>query len=335
MSRCTVRLADGKGDVENEVWDDFIIQNAAYPFYTMDWLRLMERYTGLGFAPYAKATLLPIMTFKYETPTAVFPAYLFRAGPVKLALSPPPHVECHYLGPVVSGKDRPEKLLFETVSTVHRYLLKAGVRWMLVKTNPSILDSRPFKWSGYAAEPMHTYLINLTRPERELWECLSKTARREINNSQKHGVVIREGNKSDIQNIYSGLSSRKRIGAAPEFLKDVFDNLREYVQILVMEDGSGNYITGTIVLHFNNCSCYWIGGVRPQYRRHSVTPLIWESILLAKERGSEAYDLMGANDPALSSFKSKFGGTLQTYLRAEHVSCFLKLLRLFKGPPKI
>jgi CelD/BcsL family acetyltransferase involved in cellulose biosynthesis len=311
---------------KEKAWDDLVNSSSfGTLFHTVEWLRLVQKQTN--------AEYLPLMFYKGTQLAAIYPVFIQKQGPVKVALSPPSRSYMLYLGPVIADyesmkQDKKESTYIQVQQELdnHIFTIK-GCRFARIRSAPGLYDSRPLRWSGYTVEPLYTYRIDLTAGIEHVWEQFDRKLRVEIHKAQREGVTVRDGDLDDLEFIHDSLYSRyTKQGISPvnykKFLQDLYrkfhpDNLRIFVA-----EYKGERIGGTINLVFKSGMYLWVGIPKTGLVGISPNDLIqWEAIRWAQKNGLEFYEEMDAgDDPRLRHFKSKYNPDLVIWYSATKYS---------------
>ena len=321
-----------------KVWDDLVISSSSGTlFHTVEWLRIVQKQTNAEF--------LPMMFYKGTQLVAIYPVFIQKQGPIKVALSPPSRSYMLYLGPVIAGyesmkQDKKESTYIQVQQEMDNYIFSIkGCRFARIRSSPGLYDSRPLRWAGYTVEPLYTYRIDLTQGIEHAWEQFDRKLRVEINKTVREGVTIRPGDRDDLEFIHDSLYARYIAqGISPvdykKFLQDLSQKFfPEHLKIFVAEY-NGKKIGGTINLIFNKGMYLWVGIPKTDLVGISPNDLIqWEAIQWAQKNGLEYYEEMDAgDDPRLRHFKSKYNPELVIWYSATKYSSFIYMIgeRLFQ-----
>ena len=317
-------------DHANEkAWDDVVFSSSyGTIFHTVTWLRLAEKQPNTEF--------LPIMFYKGDQLVAIYPLFVKKQGPIKVALSPLSRSYMLYLGPVIADydslkQDKKESIYLQIQQEMDHYIFKTqGCKYARIRSSPGLYDSRPLRWSGYTVEPYYTYRIDLTRGIDHVWKQFDKSVRRVINQSQQEGLTIRTGDKGDIEFIHDSLDKRYieqglKSADYKKYLLAIYqkfypDNLKIFVA-----EYKGQRISGCFYLCFKNIMYFWVGLPKTDLAGFSPNDLIqWEAIKWAQVNGLEYFELMDAgDDPRLRHFKSKYNPDLVIWYSATKYSSFV------------
>jgi len=314
-------------DHTNEkAWDDVVFSSSfGTIFHTVTWLRLVERQSNAEF--------LPLMFYKGIQLVAIYPLFIQKQGPIKVALSPPSRSYMLYLGPVIAEyetlkQDKKESTYIQIQQEMDKVIFETkGCKYARIRSSPGLYDSRPLRWSGYTVEPFYTYRIDLTKGIDHVWEQFDRKLRVDINKAVREGVTVRIGNEDDLVYIHDMLFKRYiEQGFKPvnykKFLREIYkqfypDNLKIFVA-----EYKGQIVGGTLNLCFKNIMYLWVGIPKTDLVGISANDLIqWEAIKWAHSQEFMLYEEMDAgDDPRLRHFKAKYNPDLVIWYSATKYS---------------
>ena len=208
-----------------------------------------------------------------------------------------------------------EKLFLDKVV---EHLRSARVDLIMPASTNTVFRVYP---SGAKAAPYGSYVVDLSRPEHELWANLHGKHRNVIRNAKKQGVVIRDGSKQVgvIHRMIEETLGRSGLGFQrfPEFLRFV-EGLGNQVKLFVAVHDDA--VQGCAVVPYSMHSAYYLyGGSRSEPLTGALNLLQWEAMQFFRALGVQRYDFVGVRiDPERGSkqdrlrmFKERFGGTLR------------------------
>jgi len=292
-------------------------------------------------AEHAGATLYPLVGFKGQEPVGLWPVFELTKGPFSAVFSPPPPLWIHRLGPAMltMGKLKQRKVDRRT-----RRFVDGCFDWLADHCNPQYVrvsselgyhDIRPFKWNGADVSPAHTYVVNLTPDTEELLMRFSSDARKNVRNTNQEYTIEQRG-PAEVDRIV------KQVRARYEAQGKGFNFPAAFARDLIRElpDGSirpyccyveGTYVGGILTYEDENRIHRWHGGVKTDVDVPVNDLLDWHIMTDAMERGCDEYDLVGADDKRISSYKSKFGPSLRSFYTVERGNWPMKtLIRVYK-----
>ena len=190
----------------------------------------------------------------------------------------------------------------------------------------------PLAFLAWEDVSTHTRIINLAKPESELWSDLSADARYNIRAAESAGYRVERAEWPAMLDEYYRVhvETYYRTGAQPH-PKAYFQGIASRIApagnavLWVCLDQEGSPVG------FHNCgrfaggAVYWSGCSRTEHLDRGVNYLlVWHALRGAKTDGCHAYDIgevfPGASSGklhGLSVFKSKFGGELYRLYRGE------------------
>jgi len=308
---------------EAATWNDALARTPERtPFHRFEALKL--------FGDAADADLHPLMARKGQEPVGLFPVFTVQRGPLTAAFSPPPELKVTYLGPVVlaqagmkahSREKRRKRFVSGAIDWLDEHHDPAYTH---VRTSVGVPDMRPFDWATFSETPRFTYVVDLDAEPSALRDRFSRDARSNVRDAEEVCSVTEAGEPA-IERIVGQVQDRH----AEQDLE--FPLTADFVLALyrALPDGylrpyacrvDGEFVGGTLVLDDGERVYNWQGTAK-QDSEYDVNDLLhWTVIRDAASRDVSAYDLVGANDPRLSRYKSKFAPTLRTYHSLERSS---------------
>ena len=317
-----VRIARNE-EIKN--WDS-LIEASSYGtiFHLLDWLRIAEKHTN--------SKLYPLIGLKGEEVIGVFPLFYEKKGPLKMVFSPPPKVAIPYMGPVLLGYDKlkqekKESVIMDFVTGVDNFIHKEiKPDYIHFTLPPDLIDCRPFKWLWYQANPVYTYLIDISGSLSDLEADFSIQARRNIKKAEKDGMSAELGSKEELEILYNMLYNRyakqeRKIPISKDYLLDVFDkyfpkNLKVFI-IRYQDD----IVSGGVKLCYKDRIIDWIG--QPKTTMRTANDFLhWSIMKWGIENKCHYYEILGANTLSISQFKSKFNPKLSVYFELKKATVF-------------
>jgi hypothetical protein len=319
----TIKILDANNE---NAWNEAVFSSSwGTLFHTVEWLKVVQKHSS--------AEYFPLMFYKGSQLVAIYPFFILKQGPIKVALSPPSRSYMLYLGPVLTDylsmkQDKKESTFIQVQQEIDRYIFETlGCKYARIRSSPGLYDSRPLRWSGYTIEPFYTYRIDLTKGIAPVWEQFDRKLRVEINKAEREGVTVRTGDRDDLVFIHDLLYKRYLDqGLKPadykNFLLDIYEKFYpDNLKIFVAEH-NGKRIGGTINLHFKNIMYLWVGVPKAGLAGISVNDLVqWDAIKWAQAAGLDYYEEMDAGDDSrLRHFKSKYNPDLVIWYSATKYS---------------
>jgi len=296
-------------------WNDLVERSPdATPFHRHEFLETA--------AEYSDSTLHPLVGYKGQEVAGLFPVFELQKGPVATAFSPPPDLKMTYLGPALSNA---EKLSQRKRERRNRRLVEACLETVEADVDPKFVnlrttyrydDPRPFLWNDFDPTPRHTYVVDLEGDLDDLLMAFSRDARKNVRTDLDY--EIREGAPGDSADLVRRIEARHAeqdvdYDLPPSFVADLHERVpAEYFRSYVCEH-EGAVVGGRIVLADEETAYAWQSWADHDADLPAADVLHWRVIRDAAEAGRSEYDLVGANDPRLSSFKAKYAPELRSY----------------------
>ena len=298
-------------------WNRLVAQSPqTTPFHEFDLLEVI--------ADHADATLRPLVGYKGREPVGLFPTFVVRKGPVATVFSPPPSLKIPYLGPATLNV---EKLKPSKAEKRNRRFVEAsldyveervGPRYAHVRTNTRYEDTRPFTWNGFETTPHFTYVVDLTDGPDALFDRFSRDARTNVRDARDADCVVEERGVDALRFVLQRVRERHEeqdewFPLTTEFVTDLYETAPDGVVRPYVCEFEGKVVGGSLVLEHGDTAYGWQGAVKPDVDLDVNDLVHWHVINDVVDRDVTRYDLVGANQPRLSRYKSKFAPTLETY----------------------
>jgi len=317
-----------------EKWDQLVNDSPhGTIFHTIKWLVIAEKHT--------KSKLYPLIGFKGNKIVGIFPIFYQKKFGQKLVFSPPPHTAIPYLGPILIDYDNLKQSKKESIFTEFQEKVDEFINtnikpnYVLIKLVPWILDSRPFKWNGYKVEPIYTYFINLNDGLDNVWKQFKKQLRKNINNAKNANIYVRDGFQDDLGHIYNDLLKRYKeqdriLSISKKYISDLYDSFYPKNFRLFVAENNKEFLSGIIVVIYKDKLSIWIGASTTKLKGLYPNDLLqWEIIKWANSNGLQYCEIIGANNPKISYFKSRFNPRLEVYFSAKKSSFLVKCYENF------
>ncbi|WP_321430943.1 peptidoglycan bridge formation glycyltransferase FemA/FemB family protein [uncultured Methanolobus sp.] len=185
---------------------------------------------------------------------------------------------------------------------------------------------------GYKYDEHLDFLIDLNRPEEEIWSDIQKSRRKGINRAERNGIVVRSvENKEELDLCYNlVLETYKRFKipiADISLFEAVYDDLSITDHADFFIAFKNEEVVGTrITLNYKDVVYDWYAGSR-QGVDYVDEALVWY-ILKINAGKYKVFDFGGAGHPdkpyGVREFKRRFGGEMVNYGRYERVHSSLK-----------
>jgi lipid II:glycine glycyltransferase (peptidoglycan interpeptide bridge formation enzyme) len=168
-----------------------------------------------------------------------------------------------------------------------------------------------------------TRIIDLERPEPEIWADLRSKWRQYVNKARREGVVIVDAGEEgipDFHRIY--VETARRAGfvhRAESAYRDVYRAYaaRDAARLLFARSPGGEPVAALLLLACGHRVIEPYGGMTEAGGASRANYLLkWEAIRSSRERGFSIYDLWGLAHPGIEQFKVGFGGREVRYVGA-------------------
>ena len=119
-------------------WDEVALSSShSTLFHTVKWLRLVEEQSNAEF--------LPLMFYKGTQLVAIYPIFVKKQGPIKVALSPLSKTYMLYLGPVIADydslkQDKKESMYIQIQQETDKYIFDTKrCKFARIKSSPDYM----------------------------------------------------------------------------------------------------------------------------------------------------------------------------------------------------
>ena len=202
--------------------------------------------------------------------------------------------------------------------------------------------SNLFNGLGYEYEERLNFLINLNRPEEEIWRNIHKSRRKGINRAKKKGIIIEKiEDKEDISSFYDIVAGTYKRVSVPLADYSFFEAMFELLVQKNMADFyfakyNGESVGARVVLKYKDSIYDWYAGSLPTDEPLYVNEaLVWYILKAGANNGYHVFDFGGAGKPneeyGVREFKRRFGGDLVNFGRYKKIHSPIKLKIAEKG----
>jgi peptidoglycan pentaglycine glycine transferase (the first glycine) len=169
-----------------------------------------------------------------------------------------------------------------------------------------------------------TRLIDLTRPQEELWQDMHRKARQSVTKSRRLGVrVVTAGGDrlDDYHRIYRDSAGRAGMFARSfDTFRVLWDELapRRMVHLSFAElEDTGEPVATLLLTSAGGRAFDMYGGTTVEGEKRRANYLLkWEALARCQEQGFHEYDLWGLPHSGIAQFKAGFGGREVTFVGA-------------------
>jgi hypothetical protein len=315
---------------EYKMWDE-LVESSPHGtiFHKLDWLKIVERHTN--------SRLHLFVGYKGDEVVAAIPFFYHRKYCFKILSSPINNAMIQNLGPFIPNygelkQDKREYYFREFQKKLDKYIYtRINPQGIAITTSPNLIDVRPYIWLKYQIIPRYNYIKNIEDLDL-IWKLFKSTLRKNIHNAEKKGVEIIEDNIDGYGSIIQFLSKRleeqeQRLPTSKEYMLDIYNafypnNLRVFISRY-----KGKKVGGIIFTTYRDKVSIWIGATRADLKGiYPVDLLQWKIIEWANKNGFKYCEILGANVPSISYFKSRYNFDLDTYYSVEKLSPEFKIV---------
>lgn len=197
-----------------------------------------------------------------------------------------------------------------------------------------------FRKAGYRTAPIYMHAetmwaVDISRSEEEILAGMRKNTRYDIRKGIKEGIIVKQNNDKHaidlFWNLYEKTVAREHFTPFPKSFiareHEAFNNSQNSTFFFgeappkYAQEGASEILAGSLVIFTKSCAFYHQGA--SIHTTHPVPHQVqWQTILEAKRRGCQFYNLYGIYKPGrtpiswegLSLFKRGFGGFPVDYL---------------------
>ncbi|KKT65981.1 MAG: hypothetical protein UW58_C0015G0003 [Candidatus Collierbacteria bacterium GW2011_GWC2_44_30] len=180
-----------------------------------------------------------------------------------------------------------------------------------------VQDEMGFKMAGYKLSRFpylatKTFILDLTKSERELWNNLSENAKRQV--KKNRDTLIEECSQKKFWGLWK--KNSKVWTMKEKELGSLIKRFRGEARLVVSRTGD-IYHSGLLIIYSTDCANYYQTWTSEEGRISGAHyKLVWDEILRAKSRGIKFFDLEGIFDErwpqnrwlGFTEFKRRFGG---------------------------
>lgn len=302
---------------DKDIWDSFI-DSSPYGllFHKWDFLKITEKHTGFS--------LIPLGMYQGDDLVCVCPLFQRHMHGLHLLLSPPPmQGVIPYLGFVMSDlydrarqRER-EEMLSVVGDDLNEEITRIAPNYSEIRLVPGFKDLREFVWKNYDARIYYTYTIDLLHRGEEIWATLTRKLRAILRRTESAGYHLER--ESDLGPFYRVVAERfshpsKRVPLiSRSYFEDLFSAYPGQLGLYYLYARDGELAGAVTTQEYKDRFLYWVGSPKID-QNYGNEYLQWLLIQRAESEGFALFENIGANNPALNQFKSKFNPNVQFYL---------------------
>lgn len=295
-----------------ELWNRLLLQSdSCLPFISYPWIQGISSLFGYSFELVAlkeDKEVLAIFCIYYTPKSGKF----FSFHP-----SLTPYNSPAFIRPAKISDERWARDKFNILSAIQTYI-KGRFVYPYLFLDTGCSDLRPFTWNQWNVKPAYTFLVDplVTKLDgdiiRRAKKCLSE------------GYCVSFDWKPEIF-VHLFRLTKKRQGFRVNYSDDqlilFLNNLKNagLVWMATSYDREEQPHASWVQLNLNNSRLFnWNSATNLEFSNSGGTSLlVYEMLNHIKEQGFIDWDLCGADNPSVSLFKSKLGGSLQLYFKAD------------------
>ncbi len=186
----------------------------------------------------------------------------------------------------------------------------------------SLLEKYGFLPAPTFTQPQTTSVIDLKRSEEELLKNMSSSTRYNIGMSMRRGVKVRKAKEEEVNSFKNLLDSTARKKKLTLQKEEDYHTLqyevlhREGLMEMFVSEFEGRLLAAALVVFYGKTAYYLHAANSYEHSDLRVSyPLVWNTVLEAKNKGSEVFDFWGVakdEDPndswaGVTAFKMSFG----------------------------
>lgn len=185
---------------------------------------------------------------------------------------------------------------------------------------------RKFRIEQSPFNPVTSILIDLKRPQKEIFDSFTPAKRRAVRRAHKNNIAV-----IVTDDIDSFINIRKRqyflLGILlPKEMRMLWKTFfPNHASFLLARTLDGKPIAGILLLNYKKTAYYWLASSLSEGKKlFAPTLLVWEALKLAKKKGCTVFDFEGIYDErfpkageswkGFTKFKEGFGGEKVVYM---------------------
>lgn len=315
----------------SEEWDEVAHDSDdSWLYHLHDWLRFTEKVWNLepkSFLVEHQGEIPGIFPLQMHKESKILKSIFMGTGGAAIKNSIDP-----------AFRKKIFRAMYEHVEEIARECGSSHIEIYLPPLAKSSLNSHyginPLVDYFYTDTSTHTWMVDLSKPDDDIFSNLSKDARQSIKKAKEAGYKIEKLESIDEIDKYYEVHSETyhRTGASP-FPKDYFQGIythackKGYATIWKGLDKNGEPVAFEIIGLFRKGGIYWSGCCKTEHLDSGVNYLLqYNSMLWAKSQGAEWFEngeafpnIREGKLRGLTVFKGKFGGELHRFYKGQIV----------------
>jgi lipid II:glycine glycyltransferase (peptidoglycan interpeptide bridge formation enzyme) len=199
---------------------------------------------------------------------------------------------------------------------------------------PGVNDTQAYSWNHFKVTPHFTYVLSLNEREENLFANLTSEKRKSIRKAEKDGLTVTRSEKMDIvekmvMDTFNRSGQKAHRAIIHNILFKFANNSNSFAFIAADRDRE---LACTFCIHDDKSAYYLFGGYDGSNPHHGAgVTCMWQSILLAKQKGLSAFDFEGSMVPGIEKYFREFGGKLVPYYTVQRGWLPVELLMRLKA----
>ncbi len=185
---------------------------------------------------------------------------------------------------------------------IEPYVFKSEIPASRGERNTKFESNSKFKIinSKHQLFPSWTIVVDINKSEEILFRNLKQKTRYNINLAQKKGVLVKEESNQKGYEIFEKLyfdtiNRQKYKGHDKNYHKKIWETVRGKMSHILIAYFNGDPLAAYHLILFKNRGFYVYGGSSDKFRNYMASNLLmWESILFAKKKGCNTFDMWGS-----------------------------------------
>lgn len=316
----TVEIKELKTD-EYNIWDNLVdISPQSTIFHKLEWLKIIEKHT--------KSRLFLFVGYLGNEIIAAIPFFYIKNYLYKVVSSPIESAMVQNLGPIIPNyeklkQDKREFYFREFQKELDKYIYtRIDPHLIRVTTSPDLIDIRPYIWSNYRITPRYNYIKNIENLD-DVWNDFKKELRKNIIKSEKNCIEIEEGKFNNYNIIIESLSNRLeeqelKLPVSNQYMLDLYKAFSSNGLKVFISNFEGKQVSGIICTTYKDKISIWVGATQANLKGlYPVDLLQWKIMEWGNKNGFKYCEILGANMPTISYFKSRYNFNLDIYFSVE------------------
>lgn len=189
----------------------------------------------------------------------------------------------------------------------------------------TLLKKAGFKKDNWSLSPTKTFVIDLSLSEETLLKNLEKDTRYNVRLAERSGLIVKEGSFEEFKKLYFDTAQRKRFWPAKTELEALWKIFSKEKAVIILTAYLQQKPLASALFLINEEYAHYYHAASSPINRNLMAPylLLWESMLMLKQKGVKSLDLEGIYDgrykatrgwKGFTLFKKGFGGVEKEFI---------------------